>query len=285
MLYYIYRSLRFTNNAEDSILELAFVKLLVHGEYDLYAYVKSDRRYYILQKDSSRYFLYDRVSKNSGQIDLEGNYYNYLHFISVNCDKLSNLYDRVGFNDQDMSAFVFKVDNCLTMGTASSFYQKPKTKMQPIIFVGGFPAPGMSQLTANFSIRLTLPRIDKKTSLNLGLYYSTTTIQTSERSDYYNLYTLASHYQVFSVPVTFQYNFTSNRLQPYFYAGLSGAYLHKTANSLTTDIPSLDTRFGVALVAGIGIEAELTSRLFIKADWRYEMIMQYPAIGLAYQFQ
>jgi hypothetical protein len=280
----VYQSMQFLNTAEDSMKTSAFVKQLVTGEYNLYAYVQPDRRFYLLQHDATQYFLYDRVSTNSGKIDQEGNYYNYLHFISVNCDRLTNLYDRVGYNDQDMAGFVLRVDNCLSQGKATSFYMKPKTIIQPFVFVGGFPVPGMTQFTANFILRFTIPRVDKKTSVNVGLNYSNTVEESSERSDYYSLYTLTSHYQVFSIPVTFQYNFTSTLIQPYFYAGLSGYYQKETTNSYTSSIPRASSNFGVSLVAGIGIEAKVASRLFIKADWRYEVILQYPAIGVAYRF-
>jgi hypothetical protein len=47
---------------------------------------------------------------------------------------------------------------------------------------------------------------------------------------------------------------------------------------------TLSEEFGVALVLGIRIEAKIVSKLYFKADWRYEVLMQYPAIGLAYQF-
>src|ERR1700682_3485182 len=62
----IYKSMRFMNTAEDSVMETAFVKQLVRGEYNLYAYSKPDRRYYLLQKDETLYFLYDEVNRNSG---------------------------------------------------------------------------------------------------------------------------------------------------------------------------------------------------------------------------
>jgi opacity protein-like surface antigen len=280
----VYRRVQFLNTTEGNLKTTAFLKQLVTGEYNLYVYVLSDRRFYLLQKDSTQYFLHDLISKDPGQSNQTGNYYNYLHFISVSCDKLSNLYDRVGFNDQALADFVLKVDNCISQGKATSFYQKPKTIIHPYVFVGGFPVSGMEQFTANFILRFTIPRVDKKTSMNVGLNFSNTIKESSERSDYFSLYTLTSHYQIYSIPITCQYNFTNTQVQPYFYAGISAAYLNKTTNSYTFNIPRASTNFGVSLVAGIGIEAKVVSRLFIKADWRYEVIMQYPAIGLAYQF-
>ena len=79
----IYKSMRFMNTAEDSVMETAFVKQLVRGEYNLYAYSKPDRRYYLLQKDETLYFLYDEVNRNSGEIIQKGNFYNYLNLVAA----------------------------------------------------------------------------------------------------------------------------------------------------------------------------------------------------------
>ena len=51
----IYKSMRFMNTAEDSVVETAFVKQLVKGEYNLYAYRKPDRFFYLIQKDTILY--------------------------------------------------------------------------------------------------------------------------------------------------------------------------------------------------------------------------------------
>jgi outer membrane protein W len=280
----IYKSMRFLNTAEDSVIETAFVKQLVKGEYNLYAYRKTDRFFYLVQKDTILYFLYDEVSRSTGEIIQKGNFYNYLNLFAVPCEKLTNLVGRVGYNDKDMASFISKVDNCETPGIATNYYQKPKTLVQPMIFAGGLPAPEMSQFTASFILHITLPRIDKKTSVNIGINYSNLIRKTEERSDYYFLYDLLTHYQIFSVPVTFQYNFTTSRIQPYFYAGISPAYTSRSTNTRNYNIPASDHDFGLAVVAGVGVQVRMLSQLFIRADWRYEVVLQYPAVGIAYQF-
>lgn len=280
----IYKSMRFLNTAEDSVTETAFVKQLVKGEYNLYAYRKADRFFYLVQKDTVLYFLYDEVSRGTGEIVQKGNYYNYLNLIAVPCEKLTNLVGRVGYNDKDMASFISKVDNCETPGIATNYYQKPKTLLQPMLFAGGLPAPEMNQFTASFILHITLPRIDKKTSINIGVNYSSLIKKTEERSDYYFLYDLLTHYQIFSVPVTFQYNFTTSRVQPYFYAGISPAYTSRSNNTRNYSIPASDHEFGLSVVAGVGVQVRTLSHLFIRADWRYEVVLQYPAVGLAYQF-
>ena len=280
----IYKSKRFLNTAEDSIMETAFVKQLVKGEYDLYAYRKPDRVFYIIQKDTILYFLYDEVSRNTGEIMQKGNFYNYLNLIAVPCEKLTNLVGRVGYNDKDVAGFISKVDNCETPGVAVNYFQKPKTLIQPMIFAGGLPGANMNQFTASFILHITLPRIDKKTSINIGLNYASLIKTTEERSDYFYLYDLNTHYQIFSVPVTFQYNFTTSRVQPYFYAGISPAYTSKSNNTRNYSIPATDHEFGLSLVAGLGIQVRMVSKLFLRADWRYEVVLQYPAVGVAWQF-
>ena len=280
----IYKSMRFLNTAEDSVIETAFVKQLVKGEYNLYAYRKTDRFFYLVQKDTILYFLYDEVSRSTGEIIQKGNFYNYLNLIAVPCEKLTNLVGRVGYNDKDMASFISKVDNCETPGIATNYFQKPKTLVQPMIFAGGLPAAEMNQFTASFILHITLPRIDKKTSVNIGINYSSLTKKTEERSDYYFLYDLLTHYQIFSVPVTFQYNFTTSRVQPYFYAGISPAYTSRSTNTRNYNIPASDHVFELDVVAGLGVQVRTISQLFILADWRYEVVLQYPAIGIAYQF-
>jgi outer membrane protein W len=280
----IYKSMRFLNTAEDSVTETAFVKQLVKGEYNLYAYRKPDRFFYLIQKDTILYFLYDEVSRGTGEILQKGNYFNYLNLIAVPCEKLTNLVGRVGYNDQDMAGFISKVDNCETPGLATNYFQKPKTLIQPMIFAGGLPAGDMNQFTASFILHITLPRIDKKTSINVGINYSNVTKKTEERSDYYFLYDLITRYQIFSIPVTFQYNFTTSRVQPYFYAGISPAYISRSTNTRNYNIPASDHDFGLTMVAGAGVQVRMFSQFFLRADWWYEVVLQHPAIGIAYQF-
>jgi hypothetical protein len=279
-----FKSMRFQNTAEDSVMETAFVKQLVQGDYNLYSYQKAEREFYLLQKDTIQYFLYDGTNSETGVVFQKGNYYNYLSLISAPCGVLHHIYDRVGYNDQDMAGFISKVDNCEIGGSAVNLYQKPKTLLQPTIFAGGFPVPGYGQFTASFIMHITLPRIDKKTSVNIGLQYSNTTDEAMARTDYYYSYKLITRYQIYSLPVTIEYNFTTSRIQPYFYTGISAAYSSKTNNSQSYNIPTSDHAFGLALVGGVGIQAMILPRLFVRADWRYEVILQHPVIGIAYQF-
>gem|GEM_PF-583627 len=280
----IYKSLHFLNTAEDSVKETAFVKLLVTGEYSLYAYTKEDRKFYLLRSDTTDYFLYDGVYTNMGALVQKGNYQNYLFFISVNCEKLSNLSNRIAYNDKDMADFVSKADDCISPGKTVNLYQKPKILIQPEAFIGAWPIPDKTELVADLTLRFFLPKIDKKTSLNIGVHYVNLTKESDEIANNYSRYKLSTHYNIISVPVTIQYNFLNGTVQPYFYAGASLAYTISNTNSFTYSIPSHEVKSGLAAVVGVGLQVGIASKLLIRADWRYEVVLQYPAIGIAFRF-
>lgn len=284
----IYLSKHFLNTAQDSEMETAFVKQLVNGEYSLYSYSKDDLVFYLLQKDTTVYFLYDRVTDNLGEIKQEGNYMNYLNLISINCEKLNNMYSRVVYNEKDLADFVLKVDNCSSNGKAISYFQKPKSVMQPFAFIGGFP-PNLTQFTANFTLQFSLPRVYKNIFFNAGINYSYTSKKSQILSGSFETkYT--NNYNILSIPFTIQWNFTTSGLQPYFYAGLSGSFYNESSNYGTYGLPLNPQTFVVAMVLGFGIQMRISSQFYIRAEevcnfnGQYEMVFQNPAIGIAYRF-
>jgi hypothetical protein len=283
----IYISKYFLNAAQDSVMETAFVKQLVKGEYSLYSYSKEELVYYLLQKDTTVYFLYDRVTDNLGEIKQEGNYMNYLNLISINCDKLNKNYAGIGYNDKNLADFVLKADNCSSSEKAVSYYQKPKSEMHEIAFVGGFP-PNLTQFTANFTLQYSLPRVNKNLFFNIGINYSFTSVQSSLNDYNHDVYT--NHYSIISIPFTIQYNFTTSRFQPYFYTGFSGSIYNETSSYYTYGEPQNPQHFVVSIALGFGVQMMMGSRFYLRAEeaayinGQYQMIFQNPAIGVAYRF-
>jgi hypothetical protein len=280
-----FRSIHFLNTTKGNTADTTFAKQLVSGEYNLFTYTNGSRRFFILQKDTTIYLLYDELFLNTGEIEQAANYQNYLYFISIPCDKLKNKSKQIGYDEKSISDFVQETNNCISGGSSVSYYKKQKMAITPIVFAGGLPMSGQqSQITANILLRFTIPRVDKQASLNIGLNYSSTTYMTADSkalNPYYQYYT---RYQIMSIPVTVQYNLTQTRIQPYCYLGFSGTY--NIEDNLATGfwVRPNDKEYGGTLVAGLGIEARIISGLFMRADWRYEAILEYPAIGLSYHF-
>ena len=282
----IYVRRTFINTAEDSIKITAFLKQLITGEYSLYTYKEPEHTYYLLQNNTTDYFLYDEKKKNENTGSVQPNYLNYLSFVTINCEQVHRRVESVGYNDQELADLILKLDNCLSQGGAKNYYHAPKTEVHPIIFAGALPSWGKDQqFTANFNLRLTLPRIDKHASLNIGLNYSYTykllayNILAGIIRDVY------TREYIYSIPVTFQYNFTTSRIQPYLYLGFSGAYQNTQPDStLGYYSPKPQKGAGFSLIAGVGVEARLIYGLYLRADWRYEYILQLPVIGISYHF-
>jgi hypothetical protein len=93
-------------------------------------------------------------------------------------------------------------------------------------------------------------------------------------------------YDLFSIPLTFQYNFCPRGIvQPFLYAGLSA--LHAI---IDTDLPLTDFnttyyhKFNVSAFGGGGLEVNITHFLKARAEIRYEDIFQWPTVGLLLTF-
>ena len=280
-----YRSIPFHNSSKANEMDTVFAKQLVSGEYNLFTYMKSAHRFFLLQRDTTVYLLYDAVFRSSGETDQVANYQNYLNFISISCDKMKNQYANVGFDEKSMADFVQQTNYCNSGTSSVSYYQKQKMTITPLVFVGGLPLSGQnSQITANFTLRLTLPHVDKKASINIGLNYSNTTRIMPYAESLNTIYQYYTREQITSIPFTVQYNVTSTRVQPYFYLGFSYAYITKTNLATGYWVQPDEKYYGFTLVAGLGIEARIVSGLYAKVDWRYELFLQYPAIGVSYHF-
>ncbi len=284
----IYKSISFLNTDPEILKrDSCFARKLITGKYDLFVFARGDRQFYLIKNDTSTYFLYNSLLSNNGELITQGNYTNTLNLISIPCEKLASRYDRVGYGEKEMSDFVLALNKCISPETAVSYYQKPKSVMQIFLFAGGLPLGKNSQLTLDGSLRVSVPSVNKNTFLNIGLHYSSTHVISNRNDYYYGNYTVTSTYNIFSVPLTIQYDFTRGRIRPYVYGGVGLGYLdQKILGTIYQYQGPLPTqKFGISLIVGGGIEAWIVKGLYIRADYRYELVSQYPSIGIAYDFK
>jgi opacity protein-like surface antigen len=168
-----------------------------------------------------------------------------------------------------------------------NYYKKPQTKSQLVIFAGGLPMGTRNQLTAEAAIRLSYPQISKNIFFNVGLHYSHTLKTRVDRDNGNFKFTRSIKDDIFGVPVTLQYNLSNWIIKPYISGGVGFNYLKEfTSNDPNPNSTYIapKNQFNISPIACIGIEGYVTQKLFIKAEWRYEILLQYPAIGIAYLF-
>ena len=288
----IYGQISFTSVLRDTTVEkTCFARQLIQGGHSLYTFLESDKRYFVIKGSDSSYYIYNTTYTNLGSVDEEGNFLETLRLISAPCQELTSTSDRFAYNEKDMIRFVLDLNHCLEPDkSAVSYYHKPKAIANVMVFAGGFTTGKESQFTADLSLRLSYPQINKNASLNIGVHYSNT-LTTENLLNGGNIkYVADTRNEFFSIPITVQYNFTQGIIQPFIYFGISGAMHRETKNKTVYTAESKDSEFGLAGIIAAGIEGRITKKFFINAEWRFEellqnlSIFQYPAIGVAYKF-
>lgn len=285
---FLYQTVHFVNKSgPEPVAETLFGQTLVSGTYSLYSIDEDGDIYYVVKKDTATWFLYDDKPSLTGLEIIHGNYQNQLMFFSAGCEGL-NFY-KVPYSEKYLTDFMLQVNQCQSPGVAtSSHYVKTHPEVTWFAYAGAMPFGSNWQTTLDGAVRLVNPRFDRKASLNIGLHYSGTGNLQSRHGTFWSsiFYPPNSEYDsapitehTLSIPVTLQYNMLSGRIQPAVYIGFSAAY-----SSLSPAAVGNEQKFALAIVAGVCIEAYVTSHLLIKADWRYEVLPQNPSIGLAYKF-
>jgi len=282
----IYKSVSFQSADDTSVTKTYFANQLVEGGYNLYEFEENGETDYLVQQGSNTYLLYNTTYHGTGEINRPGNYLNQLNLLCVACDQLRPRLTQLGYYHKELIAFVSDLNKCVNPGKqVKNYYHKPKIHAEVIIFAGGLPISSVrSQITGEILARFSYPQISNRTFLNVGLHYSNT-INSSTLLSYGNIkYHDKEHHQVICVPATIQYNLVSWVVQPYVCVGFSLAYLSEITDETYFTPRVVDNRFGVSVIGAAGLEVNISKILLAKAEWRYELLLQYPAIGLALKF-
>jgi hypothetical protein len=285
-----YQTINYINSSKERFTDdTCFARLLVGGSYNLYEVAKDGKTFYIIKGENASYFLFNTSFYTNGELEREGNYLVQLSQLVTTCNATNLHPERVGYTQKEMTGFVLQLDNYISPhNAATSFYHKPKQEIHVVIFAGGLPLGSRSQLTFDAELRIGFPQIEPGMSFNIGFHRSSTYKQLL-RADYtfVHLYTKTDH-TLTGIPLSLQYNFTKGIVQPYIYVGGSATYLSVNPDNPYDPYDGNEiygnNKLGLQLLAGLGVEIFFNNWLAAKVDWRYEYILQYPAVGLAIKF-
>lgn len=282
----VYRNIAYLNTSVDNPgWDSNFAKLLVTGTNELYTFIEGDRRFYVVKHDTVTILLYDVSYVSTNEPMHPGNYMSRLNLLANECKSAISTSQDIMFNQRDISNFFVKLNNCLSPGSSRSLYQKSKIVTKVFAYVGLLPLGEQSQFTASAGLRFSSPKISKNTFLNVGLHYSNTVTVATALNGANLPYKSTTIVKVYSLPVTFQYNFFNGRVRPYIYGGFSASYIDDKTNGEDNILyAGVQRKFGLAFVVGGSIEARIVAGLSVKVDYHYELVSQFPSVGLSYQF-
>jgi hypothetical protein len=283
----VYRSITFSDTRRDESVTLTYYgKLLVTGECDLYNFTENGVLFFLVRRENSFYLMFDDDLRSVPGI--KGNFRNELNYFTSSCDAIRQGVDNVVYSTATMIQFFQKLDACLNPGkSVTSFYHHQKVKIEAglFVYVGGISFGNYAQFTAEARLQVKLNQIMPGVSFNLGYRYAEV-MKKHFQNPYYLVAPNYNHetWQIKSIPITIQYNFTRGIVQPYVYGGGS-----LCTENIVTDNPELYlgrynpylNSYGVAFLFGAGVEVRLVHCLWARAEWRYETMAQYPTAGLA----
>ncbi|MBS1575093.1 MAG: outer membrane beta-barrel protein [Bacteroidetes bacterium] len=284
----VYYKVRYIEPAAFAIKE-RFAKKLVEGYYRLYNFWEAEKQYFVVNTyEDSTYLLYDDDISASGIVSEKGNFRNRLLFFSINCDSIKQGIERLDYTQARIAEYVHQLNRCILPSEQNAVvYKKDKTFLNIYGYTGAIPWGSQYEFAGRIIARLSIPSLDKNTFLNVGISYMANKKNYTVPSLYlgspphFNI----DYRSIFSVPLTIQYNLLQGKVRPYVEAGLSIVYLDATTEYTYSPAKTHDTRFGIGFIVAAGVEGNITHRLMIKADWRYELFLHYPTLGIGYIFK
>ena len=255
-----------------------FAKYILKGYYNLYSFRRNDVQYFIIKHEDTTYLLYDDIVFPSGTLDTKGNYRNQLLFLSRSCGNLTGQVPQLSYSENVLTGFVHKINDCVAPGnTSSTIGVKTRSKVDFYVYAGGLPLGDKYEYTGRALARISIPSVSKTTFINAGISY----MSTKKPEEVYNK-KVDFLTNMFNVGLTIQNNFTTGVIQPYIELGI-GLSSTKTKD-MSKENAQFESHTSADLIAAVGIEGYVTKKLAIKADWRYELMLHYPVIGIAYFF-
>jgi hypothetical protein len=274
-----FRIVVYTDPTDNFISKNHFAKLLFDGINELYSFIRKDIHFFVAKiKEDTTFLMYDLIQNAIGQMIEQGNYQNQLFFIGRECDALRARAAKTNYNEPDMIKYFVALDKCLGNSNAEAVhYVKPKTITQVYVFAGGLPLGDKYQVMAQGMIKFIIPSQSRKTSLNIGIAYLKNK-RTAEDSDYFGTVTefdLVT--DIIEIPLLIQYDLLEGKVRPFVYGGPGVGYKRESA---FTEPKSNDSGVGVTLIGGAGIEGYVAKKVFLKIDWRYDLLAHYPVVGI-----
>ncbi|MEC4003939.1 hypothetical protein OX283_004670 [Flavobacterium sp. SUN052] len=258
-----------------------FANLLVKGKVSLYKSFYLNEPFFIINNANNNFAL-QNDKFDSG--DTEIGKYHYKAYIDVATEGFAKTHETISYSEKDFIKIITEYN--IFLNSESKIISASKKSINFLIATIGTGIPKNDGKEVFFQgiYRIYFPKISRSTSLNVGLTYynykfsvTDDNILNPQKSNYTS--------NLISIPFQVQQNFLNKKIRPYINAGLNVSYI-KTLNQNDISIfkNDLQNNFGIGIIYGGGIEADLYKGLVLKVEGKYEIFSHLLLVGIGYNF-
>ncbi|MFP5040424.1 hypothetical protein [Parasediminibacterium sp. JCM 36343] len=277
----VFDRLRFelSQNA-DSISVLG--SLMLKGKASLYEAFYKSTQFFIVYNAGSTYALQDDKLE-TGATEITPHYFkDYLKMALE--DRFSVEISKMSFDEESIVSIVSQYNK------SQSSYNNPiiakQSKISFLILDIGIASwqAGEKEIFAQAIYRMYVPKYSKSTSINTGISYFKNNYSNRYPGIFYS-YLVNYSRSLISIPFQVQQNILNKNIRPYFFSGLNFSYINETNDhDLAIYEKGFQKTYGIALLYGAGIEADIYKGLRAKIEYRYENYIHPVSIGVGYDF-
>ena len=261
-----------------------FGNLIVSGKASLYKTVFDDEEMYIIKNEGVFYVL-QNLKLVDGEVELRD--YNYRGYLNIATEGFTNNRTYIEFSESNFIKVINDYNASKGVESKQTAYLE-KSIGYYIGFVGGGFVSNENEIFGQFYYRKFFPKISQNTSLNIGLsyyfyrYLDPIIVKYIPQIEMIDSYT---NFQLVSVPLEVRQDLLNNKIRPNVFAGFNFSYASKTNNlSIYKNNDGFQNNFGIGLIYGVGIEADITKQIMIKAEYRKEIFDHLLLFGIGYNF-
>ncbi len=260
-------------------------KLIIRGKASLYKLIYNSDDIYIVTNGGKNYVL-KNDKQDWGAQSPEIRKYFFKNFLGTAVDDIASLkekIEKITFSQKDISSIV-SAYNKLSQAENIIIPEKKKTVNFIMASAGGMiKSSDRNELYVQAVYRTYFPKLSRSTSINIGLNYFREQFSEIDVNPPYNKINYRSN--LFSIPFQIQQNFLNKSVRPYFFVGFNASILKVVDEDGNSPIrKGLQRNFGLGILYGGGIEANIYKGLIIKSEYRYETYSHLVLLGIGYIF-
>ncbi|MGZ8516560.1 MAG: outer membrane protein [Chitinophagaceae bacterium] len=261
-------------------------KLIIMGKASLYKIIYNSDVLYLVKNEGKVYVLQnDKMDKSQMSTELTKYYFKSrlkeaISNPAIPVDKI----EKISFSEKKIAEIIKEYNEL-----SGSDNQVIAVKKKPVHFIiasvgGMYMNNNRKEIYFQGIFRTYFPKISRGLSFNTGINYFNYK-NLIKRGQWPFNEIIDKTYSLATIPFQLQQNFLNKKIRPYVFVGTNISHLKVTDQSGSSQIDKgLQNSFGVALLFGAGIEADIYKGIMLKTEYRDENFAHLVLVGIGYNF-